>query len=77
MDNHEAYGAWKGKGSILKGITWLQGYSIVVCNSPDIEHELNNYEWAVKENTPIDKYNHALDSIRYAVSWYKMNIVRE
>ena len=77
MDNHEAYGAWKGKGSILKGITWLQGYSIVVCNSPDIEHELNNYEWAVKENTPIDKYNHACDSIRYAVSWYKMNIVRE
>lgn len=77
-DNHEALPAWKGKGSIIKGITWLQGYSIVVCNSPDIEHELNNYEWAdKKQNTPIDKYNHALDSIRYAVAWYKMNIRRE
>ena len=77
-DNHEALPAWKGKGSIIKGITWLQGYSIVVCNSPDIEHELNNYEWAdKKQNTPIDKYNHACDCIRYAVAWYKMNVRRE
>ena len=36
--------------------------------------ELNNYSWLEKKSkTPIDKYNHAIDSIRMAVSYQLKN----
>lgn len=65
----------KGKDSILNGINLLQQYKIYVhprCNN--IKEELLNYTWTKDKktgeyiNVPIDKYNHLLDSIRYAVS---------
>jgi phage terminase large subunit len=61
----------KGAGSITYGIALLQDYDLVIdSESVDIIKELNNYCWLEKKSeTPIDNYNHALDAIRYAVSY--------
>lgn len=61
----------KGAGSITYGIALLQDYDLVIdSESTDIIKELNNYCWLEKKSeTPIDNYNHALDAIRYAVSY--------
>jgi phage terminase large subunit len=63
--------AVKGQGSVTHGITLLQDYDLVVDeDSVDLVKELNNYSWLErKSKTPIDKYNHALDAIRYAVGY--------
>jgi len=62
--------AKKGAGSIIEGIRQLQDYSIVVtAESSNLKKELNNYVWNDKKSSiPIDSYNHAIDSLRYAVS---------
>ena len=55
------------QGSILSGIALLQDYDIIVDRqSHGIIRELNNYTWKEKGTTPIDKYNHYLDALRYA-----------
>lgn len=61
--------AEKGPGSITAGIAVLQDYQLVIDpESVNIVKELNNYVWHDKKsNTPIDDYNHAMDSIRYAI----------
>lgn len=62
--------AIKGAGSITAGISLIQDFEIIVSpESKNIIAELNNYVWLDKENTtmPVDKYNHTLDAIRYAV----------
>jgi len=61
----------KGAGSITYGIALLQDYDLVIdAESTDVIKELNNYCWLEKKSeTPIDNYNHALDAIRYAVSY--------
>jgi phage terminase large subunit len=61
----------KGAGSITYGIALLQDYDLVIdSESVDVIKELNNYCWLEKKSeTPIDNYNHALDAIRYAVSY--------
>ncbi|MDM1523832.1 PBSX family phage terminase large subunit [Empedobacter sp. 225-1] len=62
--------AIKGAGSITAGISLMQDFEIIVDpSSKNIIAELNNYVWLDKENTttPVDKYNHTLDAIRYAV----------
>lgn len=52
-------------------IQWLQGWKMFVTKrSLNIIHELRNYTWAKDAdgnalNHPIDKYNHALDALRY------------
>jgi phage terminase large subunit len=58
----------KGAGSISAGIALLQDYQIIVSSkSINMIKELNNYAWSDKaSNTPIDKHNHTLDSLRYA-----------
>jgi len=58
----------KGKDSVRNGIANMQGYEIIVDpDSQNLKTELNNYEWHDKKsNTPIDDYNHCVDSIRYA-----------
>lgn len=64
----------KGKDSIINGINVLQQYEIIVHTSCTyIQEELKNYTWkkdkdGVYVNTPIDKYNHGLDSLRYGVT---------
>lgn len=67
-------GAVKGRDSIINGINLLQQYEIIihpkcVC----IQEEIKNYTWKKGKdgeyiNVPIDKYNHGLDALRYAVS---------
>jgi len=52
----------------------IQDYDLVIDESSiDLIKELNNYCWLEKKSeTPIDKYNHALDALRYAVT-YQIN----
>ena len=65
----------KGAGSITYGISLLQDYDLIVDEqSINLIKELNNYSWLEKKsNTPIDKYNHLIDAIRYAVSYQLQN----
>lgn len=59
----------KGPGSINAGIAILQDYQIVVEeNSTNIMKELNNYCYSNKSaQLFVDKDNHIIDAIRYAV----------
>jgi len=60
----------KKVGSILSGIALLQDYQIVVHpTSSGIIREFNNYVWHEKGVKPIDKWNHYVDGIRYAVQF--------
>tara|TARA_R100001443_G_scaffold15866_1_gene25702 strand:+ start:12104 stop:13306 length:1203 start_codon:yes stop_codon:yes gene_type:complete len=67
----------KGQGSITYGIALLQDYDLIIDDSEDSQpliKELNNYSWLEKKSsTPIDKYNHAIDALRYAVSYQLKN----
>ena len=63
--------AIKGQGSITYGISLLQDYDLVITeDSTDLIKELNNYCWLEKKSqTPVDNFNHAIDALRYAVSY--------
>ena len=65
----------KGQGSVTYGISLLQDYDIIVSpDSTNLIKELNNYRWLErKSNTPIDKYNHLIDAVRYAVGFQLQN----
>lgn len=69
-----AYGCRKGKDSILYGIQWLQNYEIIIDKScQHLKNELTLYQWKKDKdgNTvkqPVDKNNHLLDALRYALS---------
>ena len=65
----------KGQGSITFGISLLQDFDLIVDNdSINLIKELNNYAWLErKSNTPIDKFNHLIDAIRYAVTYQLQN----
>lgn len=67
--------AIKGSDSVKYGIALLQDYELIIDeNSIDLIKELNNYSWLErKSETPIDKYNHAIDALRYAVSYQLEN----
>ncbi len=68
-----AIGADKGPDSVLFGIQWLQGFKILIspkCKNTITEFQL--YQWQKKKdgeiiNRPVDKYNHAIDALRYAL----------
>ena len=68
----------KGQGSITYGISLLQDYDLIIDeNSINLIKELNNYAWLEKKsNTPIDKFNHLIDAVRYAVSFQLKNVNR-
>ena len=57
-------------------LQWMQGWKLFVTkDSLNLIEELRNYTWAKNkdgelQNEPIDKWNHALDALRYAV-WTK------
>jgi phage terminase large subunit len=69
------YRARKGQNSVMNGITWLQGFKIIVDkNCKETQFELENYLWKTDKYgtplpTPIDKNNHLMDSLRYAYSY--------
>ena len=65
----------KGHGSVIYGISLLQDYDLVVTpDSTNLIKELNNYCWLEKKsNTPVDKWNHIIDAIRYAVGYQLQN----
>lgn len=64
--------ASKGKGSILAGISFLQGLKLVVhpeCTA--LAEELERYSWKTTaggsmEDVPEDVFNHVIDALRYA-----------
>jgi phage terminase large subunit len=68
-----AKGATKGAGSINAGISLLKEFDIIVSEeSKNIRKEQQTYFWhQLKDETiinkPIDKNNHLMDAIRYAV----------
>lgn len=63
----------KGRGSVVAGITAVQGYRLrVTKDSVGTIDELRNYSWRRDINgnyinEPVDRYNHALDALRYGV----------
>lgn len=66
-------GAKKGPGSVRAGITWLQGYKIVIDpNCEGMREEARLYSWQVDRltrrrlNVPVDAHNHGWDATRYA-----------
>ena len=67
--------AIKGQGSITFGISLLQDYDLIITeDSTDLIKELNNYCWLEKKSqTPVDNFNHAIDALRYAVSYQLQN----
>lgn len=71
--------SFKGRDSIINGIQLLQQYKIIVhpkCKC--IQEELKNYCWKKDRdgnyiNTPTDKFNHSLDSLRYGITYAIQN----
>ena len=65
----------KGQGSVIFGISLLQDYDLIIDpESTEIVKELNNYSWLEKKSqTPIDKFNHCIDALRYAVAYQLEN----
>lgn len=78
IDEIRSYGinilpAQKGKGSVLQGIQYVQDQRIsVTSRSLNLLKEYRNYLWETDKegkiiNEPIDKFNHCMDSVRYAL----------
>lgn len=70
----------KKPNSIKEGISLVQEYKICVVRGghEGLMTELENYVWLHKElNQPIDKFNHALDWIRYVVTYATSTIKTE
>ncbi|RXK19085.1 PBSX family phage terminase large subunit [Macrococcus sp. DPC7161] len=69
-------GATKGKGSIMQGVQFVQGFKIYV--HPSCTHtieELNTYTFEQDKegkwlNKPIDANNHLMDALRYSLEKY-------
>jgi len=66
--------AYKPAGSIIAGIESIKRYKkiYVTKRSINLIRELRNYMWKQDSarrslNEPIDKFNHAIDAVRYAV----------
>lgn len=65
------YPAMKGPGSILAGITKLKEKKVYVTeDSNNVWMEYREYKWALDADgnptdTPVDKFNHCMDAIRY------------
>ncbi len=67
--------ALKGSGSVVEGIKLIQDFDLVIDeNSVNLIREINNYVWKDKKSgIQIDDYNHALDGVRYYVSYVLFN----
>ncbi len=64
---------YKGKDSILAGLDIMQRYKIhITKRSGNLIREFKNYKWKEDQagkatNEPIDKFNHGIDAVRYAL----------
>ena len=67
--------AIKGQGSVVYGIAMIQDYKLVIDpESKNLINELKNYVWLEKKSqTPISKFDHLLDALRYSVSYQLAN----
>lgn len=67
--------AIKGQGSIVFGIAMIQDYKLIIDpKSKNLINELKNYVWLEKKSqTPISKFDHLLDALRYSVSYQLAN----
>jgi PBSX family phage terminase large subunit len=75
-EGYNAIAAKKGPGSVYSGISFMQRAKIYYTStSKNILHEYNFYEWEIKKNInieePIKKDDHALDAIRYAITFLR------
>ena len=63
------------KYKIIEGIELIRDYDLIIDeDSVDLIKELNNYSWLEKKSeTPIDKFNHALDALRYSITYQLSN----
>ena len=70
--------ATKGKDSVEEGVTFLKGYNIVI--HPTCKRaidEIQNYSYKIDDDTNevlpqlIDKNNHVIDALRYALEDYR------
>ncbi len=72
------HGSVKGKGSIMHGINFLQGFKIYI--HPSCIHtieEFNTYTFKQDKegkwlNEPIDENNHIIDALRYSMERYHL-----
>jgi phage terminase large subunit len=64
------------KGTIESGITRMQDYQLIISpESINIAKELNNYVYADKgSKLYVDKYNHAIDGVRYNIVYHLDNL---
>lgn len=59
----------KGAGSVIEGIKLIQDYDLIVDEgSTNLANELNNYAWLENKIKAIDKFNHLIDAMRYAIT---------
>ena len=66
--------AIKKQGSILTGIALIQDYDLIIDpDSTELIKELDNYVWHSRNERPIDKWNHHMDSLRYAAQYFLAN----
>jgi len=68
----------KGNGSIQTGISFLKSCKIWISERcPNTKMEFESYRYKTKDeevlDEPIDNFNHAIDSIRYAVEDLRIN----
>ena len=71
--------ATKGKGSVIIGIRNIDNVNrkiIITETSKNVQYERENYKWIIKNGLmmPTDKYNHALDAMRYIFDFYINNL---
>jgi len=65
--------AYKPNGSVVAGLDVLKRYRLNVSKrSVNLIRELRNYQWKLDStgkslNVPVDKFNHGIDALRYAV----------
>lgn len=65
--------AKKGADSVISGITWLQGYKIVIdIRCQEFINEIQQYHWQEDKDgnvleKPVKKNDHLMDALRYAI----------
>lgn len=64
--------AYKGPDSVNSGIAKIKSFSTFMDpDSLNLHTEVDLYSWNKDTDKPIDKWNHALDAVRYALSHNK------